>query len=259
MVMKRILFSVLAVSVFLLSACGVRNSQPLPSASPQPSPLAQKKEEPAATVEPVSDEPSVVLLYQGHASLRITAGDHVIYIDPYAGSGYDSPADLILITHGHYDHNNPDLIQQKKDSCRTITWTDALQDGTHQSFDLGYVVIDSVEAGNNVNHSTAECVGYVLRFADGPSVYVSGDTSKTDEMASLKEKKIDYAFFCCDGVYNMNAEEASECAALVQAEVSIPYHVSPADPANSFDMETAERFQAEGRRILKPGEELVLK
>ncbi|MBR4667318.1 MAG: MBL fold metallo-hydrolase, partial [Butyrivibrio sp.] len=45
------------------------------------------------------------LLYQGHASVRITTPEgKTIYVDPYAGEGYDVPADLILETHGHFDH-----------------------------------------------------------------------------------------------------------------------------------------------------------
>jgi len=53
-------------------------------------------------------------------------------------------------------------------------------------------------------------------------------------------------------------EEASECAKLVGATHSIPYHMIPADPQNNFDEELAETFDAEGRIILKPGDYLPL-
>lgn len=70
---------------------------------------------------------------------------------------------------------------------------EALKDG---EFDLGYVSVEAIEAGNNQNHSISECVGYVLTFSNGKKVYVTGDTSKTDQMTELAQQNIDYAFFC---------------------------------------------------------------
>ena len=196
------------------------------------------------------------ILYMGQGSLRVvTAEGKVIYIDPYAGDWYDLPADLILVTHGHSDHNQLDLIQSRNEDCRIITQVEALAGGEHQTFDLGYVTVEAVEAGYNKNHDVTACVGYVLTFSDGKSVYVSGDTSTTRQMPALAEREIDYAFFCCDGRFNMDTAEASACAELVGAKHSIPYHMAPGGPGH-FDRDIAEQFQASGRIILAPGEEL---
>ena len=199
------------------------------------------------------------ILYQGHASMRITTSEgKVIYVDPFAGEGYDMPADLILMTHGHYDHIQTDLITTKNPDCETITWTEALKDGQHQSFDLGYVKVEAVEAGYNKNHNEKECVGYILTFSNGVTLYLSGDTSTTPQMKELSDRQLDYAFFCCDGVYNMDVQEAIECAKTVGAKHSIPYHMIPADKTNCFDAEVAESFDVPGRLIIRPGEELML-
>lgn len=211
-------------------------------------------EEQASETEAASEDP--VLLYMGHASIRIVTGeDKVIYIDPYAGEGYDLPADLILVTHDHYDHNALDLIEERNDDCTVITQAEALAD---RNFDLSYVSIEAVEAGNNQNHSISECVGYILTFSNGKKVYVSGDTSKTDQMAELAAQNIDYAFFCCDGVYNMDLEEAAECAELVQAKHNIPYHIVDAENPDHYSMERAEEFPAPNKLIVQPGEEITI-
>lgn len=196
-----------------------------------------------------------VLLYQGHGSLRITTAEGmVIYVDPYAGDGYDLPADLILVTHQHGDHNKLSLIASRNPDCQIITEKEALKSGIHQAFDLGYVMAEAVEAGNK-NHDPRQCVGYILTFRDGIQVYISGDTSKTTQMETFAERNLDYAFLCCDGIYNMGIAEASACAALIGARHSIPYHMAP---GALFSRERAEQFDVAGRIILAPGEELTL-
>lgn len=202
---------------------------------------------------------AAVLLYQGQASIRIvTAEDKVIYIDPYAGDSYDLPADLILVTHSHFDHNAIDKVENRNPDCRIITWEEAVVGGEHQTFDLGYVTVEAVEAGYNRMHDVNECAGYVLTFSNGKSVYVTGDTSTTEQMPLLAEKEIDYAFFCCDGVYNMGLEEAARCAEMVGAKHNIPYHNTTSNTGDMFDMELAEQFDAPNRMIVGAGEKIIV-
>lgn len=196
------------------------------------------------------------LLYQGHGSLRIvTAEGKVIYIDPYAGEGYDLPADLILVTHGHSDHTAVNLIKNRSDGCQIITYKEALVNGEYKTFDLGFATVEAVQAGNNRNHDIRSCVGWVITMAGGVTVYVSGDTSTTEQMAELAERDIHYAFFCCDGIYNMDMAEAVACAKTVGARNSIPYHMAP---GKLFDAGRAETFDAPGRLIVPAGEEITL-
>ena len=196
------------------------------------------------------------LYYQGHASLRIdTPEGKTIYVDPFMGDGYDVPADLILITHGHHDHTQTDLITTKNDGCVTITWKEAIKGGVHQTFEYDFVTVEAIEAGYNKNHNAKECVGYILTFTNGATLYLTGDTSTTPQMSELANRNLDYAFFCCDGIYNMDMNEAMECAKLVGAKHSIPYHMVP---GSGFDKATAETFDVAGRIIIAPGEELTL-
>ena len=202
------------------------------------------------------DAPAHKLLYQGHGSLRITTAEgKVIYIDPYAGDGYDASADLILVTHNHSDHNKVKLIRHKNKGCRTITWKEALVRGEYKTFDLDFATVEAVQAGNNKNHDIKSCVGWVITLSGGVTIYVSGDTSATDQMKELADRDLHYAFFCCDGVYNMDLDEAIACAKTVNARRSIPYHMAPGE---LFDRQRAERFDVPNRLIIPAGEEIIL-
>ena len=246
----------LSTAVLALAACG---SKPAPEENePAAEEPAVVTEAPEQTAEPEPEKKSGSLLYIGHASLRITTPeDKVIYIDPYAPGDYSAPADLILVTHDHYDHNNVGLIENRAADCEVITQNEALADGKHQTFDLGYVTVEAVEAGNNPNHSITQCVGYVITLSDGYRIYISGDTSATEQMSAMEDMQIDLAFFCCDGQYNMGTEEAAQCAETVNAGVSIPYHTVVQEGVY-FSRQQAETFDAPGRIILEPGESMEL-
>ncbi|MCL2047031.1 MAG: MBL fold metallo-hydrolase [Oscillospiraceae bacterium] len=193
------------------------------------------------------------LLYQGHGSFRLSTNDGtVVYIDPYAGTGYDIPADIILVSHQHPDHNQVQLVSQKP-GCTIITQSEALSDGKHNSFSLLGLEIEAVQAQNQ-NHPLEQCVGFIVTV-DGLKLYFSGDTSKTEQMATFSQMSLDYAFLCTDGVYNMSLTEAAECAALIGAKHNTPVHMKP---GMLFDREMADQFDAPNKLIIEDGEEIDL-
>jgi L-ascorbate metabolism protein UlaG (beta-lactamase superfamily) len=193
------------------------------------------------------------LLFQGHGSYRLTTDDgRVIYVDPYAGAGYEKPADLILITHQHSDHNKTSLCA-RKENCEIISNVEALAGGTHQRFDLEGIIIQAVEA-KNLMHNPKKCVGFLITI-DGVKIYASGDTSTTRQMASFAELELDYALFCGDGFANMNPKEAAKCAELVGAKHNILIHTRPGKLVNP---KAVDEWAAPNKLIIEPGEEIEL-
>lgn len=192
------------------------------------------------------------LLFQGHGSIRVISDEgKVIYLDPYARSGYDLEADLILVTHQHHDHNNIELCKQTK-KTKIISNFEALANNKYNSFNIDGILVEAVEAYND-KHNIKECVGYLVEV-DGIKIYFSGDTSTTKQMTTLDKRNIDYAFFPGDGVYNMSPEEACECANLIKAKHNILIHVLPDESLP----EIAASWQAPNKLILAEGQEIEL-
>ena len=193
------------------------------------------------------------LYYQGHGSYRITANDgRAIYVDPFAGDGYDLPADIVLITHQHGDHNKIELVSQKAD-CKVVTNFEALSDNRYNKFSYDGIEFEAVEA-NNKNHDPKECVGFIITI-DGIKLYAAGDTSTTEQMKDFAARGLDYALLPCDGIYNMDLIEAAKCAELIGAKNNIPIHMKPGE---LFDRAIAENWTAPNRLIVEPGEEIDL-
>ncbi|MCX7773722.1 MAG: MBL fold metallo-hydrolase, partial [Clostridia bacterium] len=150
------------------------------------------------------------------------------------------------------DHNELSKATQKE-GCKVIRAADALVKEVYNSFDVDGVKIKAVPAYNK-NHSKLNSLGYVLEF-DGIKLYHAGDTSKIPEMADLAREKLQYALLPVDGVYNMDAKEASECAELIKAENYIPIH---SDGSKDYNETNVADFAAEKKISVKPGDEIAL-
>lgn len=191
------------------------------------------------------------LLFIGHGSFRLTTNSNtVVYIDPFYPGDYSLDADLALVTHEHFDHNRVDLVSLKNGGA-VMRAEDFICGKEYKTVTYKDLTIEAVPAYNK-NHRSG-CVGYVVTV-DGLKLYFAGDTSKTEHMSTLSG--IDYAFLPTDGIYNMDAEEATACAELIGAKHSVPVHTER--PEEEYNEEVALRFTPKNRFIVKPGEEIIL-
>ena len=195
------------------------------------------------------------ILYQGHASIRICAKGKVIYVDPFAGAGYDLPADILLMSHEHPDHCDADKVPQK-DTCKIISHHEACINGDYKQFCFDDIKIITVPAYNKNHPKDVGCVGFLICF-DEVKIYVAADTSYIEEMHQLTDLNITYAFLPCDGYYNMDVDEASLCASIINAQYSIPYHTCRFVDGD-FCEQVAEKFSAKEKLLLHPMETIVI-
>lgn len=164
----------------------------------------------------------------GHASIKIT-GSKTIYIDPW-NLRKPSPADIVLITHSHYDHFSPDDIARitKKDTviiaphdCASRIKAKAVK--PQDTVTINGVTIKVVPAYNlkkQFHPKGNNWVGYLITM-DGKTIYHPGDTDAVPEMDGLKP---DIALLPIGGTYTMDAEEAAMVANKMKPEVAIPIH-----------------------------------
>lgn len=166
----------------------------------------------------------------GHASFRITK-DLVIYIDPYEIE--DGPkADIILITHSHYDHCSPEDVKkiQKKD---TVIITErssvkkvsgdvrVVQPGDSINvLGVNINVVPSYNINKTFHPRKNNWLGFIIQI-DGKRIYHTGDTDLIPEMETIKA---DIAFLPVSGTFVMTADEAAEAALLIKPKLVIPMH-----------------------------------
>ena len=188
-----------------------------------------------------------------HASVLIEAGGKAIYIDPAKPGDFSGlpKADLVLITHEHPDHIDPDVASIKTISkpatamwapAAVFTFANALVTqlnvvsiGDTKQWDKftietipAYNLVRGPSAGN-FYHPKGVGVGYILTYG-GKRFYFSGDTEATPEMKALKN--IDVAFVCMNLPYTMTPEEAADAVKAFHPAIVIPYHYNANPPTD---------------------------
>jgi len=172
--------------------------------------------------------------WYGQAAFRIEDGQKQIYIDPWKlPTGKLPKADIIFITHAHFDHLSQDDIDQiKKEGTVFVAPKDVAAELTetakpiapNQSLEVAGIRVSAIPAYNlkkNFHPKGNNWVGYILRLSSGQTIYHAGDTDFIPEMKSLN---VDIAMLPCGGTYTMNAKEAAEAANTFKPKIAIPMH-----------------------------------
>ncbi len=197
-----------------------------------------------------------------HGALVIQQNEQTIFIDPYGGAERyaDFPApDLVLISHPHGDHLNPETLNGLDLSKATLLAPQAVLD---KADDIKFARTKLMENGDNyiwqgVNveavpmynlpespesrHPKGWGNGYVLTIG-GERIYVSGDTEDIPEMRNLKN--VDHAFVCMNLPYTMTIQQAASAVLEFKPKHVYPYHFRGKDGFS--DVEQFKSIVTEG-------------
>lgn len=177
-------------------------------------------------------------------SIRIQDGDRTIYIDPFAMKMEPHDADVILITHDHYDHFSPEDIQKVANAATMVVMPEKMSGKAREELASAQLAnveeqvvtmkpgaflevrkweLETMPAYNerkSFHPKSAGWVGYILR-SNGKRIYIAGDTDATKEAKSVQ---CDIALIPIGGTYTMDAKEAAGLINTIQPEVAIPTH-----------------------------------
>ena len=174
----------------------------------------------------------------GHDTFRLD-GSSTVYIDPWKLPAGARPADLILVTHDHFDHFSAGDIARIGSAATTLIGPAAVTDQASglttvtlapgETTTVGGVTVTAVPAynldkfrcpGEPYHPREAGYLGYVIEM-DGLRIYHAGDTDAIPEMSDVR---CDVALLPVGGTYTMTAEEAVEACGLLNPHTVVPVH-----------------------------------
>ena len=186
-----------------------------------------------------------------HSSIRFNKG-LIIYFDPFKINENYHDADIIFITHSHYDHySEEDISKVIKDNTTIVVPKDledmVLQFGfakehiivvspneEYSVLGINFKTIPAYNANKNFHPKSNEWVGYIVNL-DQTTYYIAGDTDITEEN---RQVKCDVAFVPIGGTYTMTYSEAAELFNKIKPQIAVPIHygliVGNKEDANNF-------------------------
>jgi L-ascorbate metabolism protein UlaG (beta-lactamase superfamily) len=195
---------------------------------------------------------ALVITFLGHGTLMFEHDGLTVHVDPFGRvADYHQlpPADLVLITHEHFDHLDVAAVALVRGADSAVVLTAPCAEHIHDGIVMGNgeersvkgVPIESVPAYNMVHkrpngqpfHPRGAGNGYVVTFGD-LRVYVAGDTEDVPEMRDLRD--IDIAFLPMNLPYTMTPEMAAAAARMVRPRVLYPYHYGDTDTTRLVDL-----------------------
>ncbi|MCD6482903.1 MAG: metal-dependent hydrolase [Candidatus Aenigmarchaeota archaeon] len=183
---------------------------------------------------------NVKITWLRHASMMVEYEDKVIYIDPYQVPE-GKKASLILITHEHFDHCDPESVKILADENTTIVAPeDCLSKIDNKYKKIGIkpfetkeidgIKIETIpaynfhrfrEPGKPFHPKENNWVGYIIEI-NNTRIYHAGDTDLIPEMKQLEN--IDVALLPIGGTFTMDVKEASELANMIKPKYVVPIH-----------------------------------
>jgi len=175
---------------------------------------------------------SVTINWIHHASFRITGAGRVIYIDPWKLPGAPGDADIVLVSHDHFDHCSIEDIEKVSgaqtvlvapvDVVSKLGFGQIIAPGEELRIDE--TTIQAVSAYNISKDFHPKANGWIgaVIGLDGKRIYYAGDTDLTDEMTALTS--IDLALMPVGGTYTLDAAEAARACDEISPEAALPYH-----------------------------------
>ncbi len=197
--------------------------------------------------ELVTTAGKIEVTFIGHGTLMLTFGGKVVHVDPFGKLADYSKlpkADLVLITHAHGDHLDPEALAAIRTPTTVVIAAPAcagkvegavvLANGERRT-ELG-IAVEAVPAYNLEHlrvdgtpyHPKGDGNGYVLTFGTS-RVLVAGDTENVPELATLKG--IDVAFLPMNLPYTMTPDMVAALARAMRPRILYPYHYGETDPA----------------------------
>lgn len=201
-----------------------------------------QKSTPANDVFTTKTGKTITLHAIKHGSIRIQIDDKEIEVDPVSNFAPKTDyaqlpkADLILVTHEHADHFDPQAIAALTKPQTTLIANarcaqmlgkgQAMNNGDKRQVEALQLSVEAVPAYNTTPdrqqfHPKGRDNGYVLDI-DGFRIYIAGDTEDIAEMKKLKN--IDVAFLPCNLPYTMTPRQLAKAAKMFNPKVLFPYH-----------------------------------